>query len=121
MKKEEADAFLDEWEDEVGKTVPSEHFPIEVLREQEIVLEFFKQMFDEDIADYSLDRTIDTIDLEDGRGWVRVFWFSKGMNDYFVAIDSSGFICGVDNECPSELLISIHNSVMAVLLTTSDS
>ena len=47
-------------------------------------------MFDEDIADYSLDRTIDTIDLEDGRGWVRVFWFSKGMNDYFVAIDSSG-------------------------------
>ena len=47
MKKEEADAFLDEWEDEVGKTVPSEHFPIEVLREQEIVLDFFKQMFDE--------------------------------------------------------------------------
>ena len=44
MKKEEADAFLDEWEDEVGKTVPSEHFPIEVLREQEIVLDFFKQM-----------------------------------------------------------------------------
>ena len=120
MKKEEADAFLEEWEDEVGKTVPSEHFPIEVLKEQEFVLDFIKQMFDEDIADYSLDRTIDTIDLEDGRGWVRVFWFSKGMNDYFVAIDASGFILGRDNDCPSDLLISIHNSVMAVLLNTSD-
>ena len=120
MKKEEADAFLDEWEDEVGGTVPSEHYPIELLEQQEFVLDFFKQMFDEDIADYSLDRTIDTIDLEDGRGWVRVFWFSKGMNDYFVAIDSSGFICGVDNEFPNELLIAVHNAVMAGLVTTSD-
>jgi len=58
------------------------------------------------ISDYALDVCHDLLDDETLQ-LVRVYWFSKGMRDYYLCIDGSGLIRAVDDEMPDLLFHQI--------------
>ena len=104
MKKKEADAIKDLVENEDG----TEKNPLDFMSQQDFendfeCLEIIKDWLDEGIPNYSLDTTHDLIDEEEQK-IIRVFWFSRGLTDTFICLDSGGNITGFDSEISYELL-----------------
>ena len=115
MKKEEADAFLKDWDEMDSSVKPLDYFSEMELESQKTILDWITIELESEIADYSLDRTIDTIEVADGLGYVRIMWFSKGMNDYYIALSSEAMFLGCDPEIPPSLIGDIHNVLMAFI------
>ena len=115
MKKEDADAFLKEWDEMDCSVKPQDFFSEIELESQKTILDWITIELESDIADYSLDRTIDTIDVDNGLGFVRIIWFSKGMNDYYIALSSDAMLVGCDPEIPPSLICTVHNALLAFI------
>ena len=73
-------------------------------------LDLFKTLFELEINDYSLDDTHDLID-EESEIIVRAFWFSKGMEDYFVCIRGDGLFKYASEGIPYELLMQVSEAM----------
>jgi len=62
------------------------------------------------ISDYALDLTHDLLDDETPQ-IVRTFWFSKGLNDYYLCIDGTGLIRAIEVKMPDQLFDQIMNEL----------
>ena len=58
------------------------------------------------ISDYALHLTHDLLDDETPQ-IVRVYWFSKGMMDYYLCVDGTGLIRALDQQMPIDLFDQI--------------
>ena len=111
MKKEEADTlkkYVDE-DDGFGKN------PLSVMSEEDYksdleCLEILKDWLSEEIHNYSLDTTQELID-DENKKMIGVFWFSRGLTDTFVCLDSGGNITGFDPDISYNLLGEVCLSI----------
>jgi len=62
------------------------------------------------ISDYALDLTHDLLDDETPQ-IVRTFWFSKGINDYYLCIDGTGLIRAIEDKMPDQLFDQIKRAL----------
>ena len=102
VKKEDADRI------KCNYTVEHQYEAANELLGNQSVLEHLKYLdkiessFTRGISDYALDLCHDLLDDETPQ-IVRVYWFSKGMRDYYLCIDGTGLIRAVDEEMPDSL------------------
>ena len=66
------------------------------------LLDAIESQFQQCISDYALELTHDLLDDETPQ-LVRVYWFSKGMRDYYICLDGTGMIRAVDDQMPDHL------------------
>ena len=69
-------------------------------------LDFIESIFDKEVTDYAIDFTHDVLD-ELTNGLVRVFWFSRGMEDFYLCIDGRGIIRSYGDDFPNQLLLRL--------------
>ena len=69
-------------------------------------LDFIESIFDKEVTDYAIDFTHDVVD-DVTYGLVRVFWFSRGMEDFYLCIDGNGIIRSYGDDFPNQLLLRI--------------
>ena len=111
MKKEEADPIKKWVEDDKDTNAD----PLDYMSQQDLendleCLELIKEWLSEGITNYSLDTTHDLID-EDQEQMIRVFWFSRGLTDTFVCLDSGGNLTAFDPDISYELLGEVCLSI----------
>jgi len=114
MKKEEADQIKKEYGDNQSYAVALDFMSQEKLDEQLAILDLLDWVVAQELPEYALDTTHDLIDTDESI-IVRSFWFSKGMNDYYLCINGKGEVVGYDPEIPSRLLGATIKLVNATL------
>ena len=121
MRKEDADRYKAE-EDAADYDLDSLENPLDYFSEEDLTaainrLNCLTEVLEDEISDFALDKTSDYLDSSP-RGkspeMVRSFWWSKGMSDYIVFIDSSYQFRGYGKDgVPEELITTIANTIIA--------
>jgi hypothetical protein len=80
---------------------------VELIGERDLqktldLLDQIQISLEKSISDYALDLVHDLLDDETPQ-IVRVYWFSKGMRDYYLCIDGNGLIRALDRQMPDRL------------------
>ena len=118
MRKEDADKFKAEEDaiesDATGKGKPLDHFKRDDLEQAVHRLNRITEVLEDEISDYALDKTTDYLDADEPV-MVRSFWWSKGMSDHLVVLDSDFQFRGHSDEVPEALLLNIANTIIAGL------
>ena len=70
------------------------------------LLDTIQKALEQSISDYALDLTHDLLDDETPQ-IVRTFWFSKGLNAYYLCIDGTGLIRAIEGKMPHQLFDQI--------------
>ena len=106
MWKHRADQLKQEYSTDHQYQAATEFFDDQELNRHLDLLTTIGDTLEQAICDYALDFTHDLLDPETPQ-IVRVYWFSKGLNDYYLCIDGSGLVRDVDEEMPSRLFRQI--------------
>ncbi len=90
---------------------------VELIGEKDLLkcLDLLTQIqvrLEESISDYALDLVHDLLDDETPQ-IVRVYWFSKGMQDYYLCIDGTGLIRALDPLIPDRLFDQVARTLDA--------
>jgi len=88
---------------------------LKILSQQQVgdaltLLQSIQDALEASIRDYALDLTHDLLDDETPQ-IVRTFWFSKGINDYYLCIDGTGLIRAIEGKMPDHLFDQIMNAL----------
>ena len=70
------------------------------------ILDTISAIFETDISSWCLDHEHDLIDTEE-KTLCRVFWFSKGMTDTYIAIDHNLMLKAYETSIPKTLLSDV--------------
>lgn len=87
--------------------------PIQILQDL-AMLDRFQEEMEESIFDFALDDHHDLLDDED-RCICRTYWFSQGIQEHFVVLNSIGEILGNSKEIPMDLMWKVMLAVLGVL------
>ena len=74
---------------------------------------------EEQIANFSLDKTEDLHDEEED-DILKALWWSQGNDEWFVVMDALGYIRAASSDTPSDLLIQMHNTYAAIMQAGRD-
>jgi hypothetical protein len=74
------------------------------------LLDQIQNSLEQSISDYALDLVHDLLDDETPQ-IARVYWFSKGMRDYYLCIDGTGLIRALDRQMPDRLFDEVVNTL----------
>ena len=86
------------------------HLTAEQLDNALSVLDAIQEALEEGISDFAIDLVHDLLDDETPQ-IVRTFWFSKGLNDYYLCIDGTGLIRAVEGAMPDRLFDQIMSTL----------
>ena len=117
MRKEDADRYKAE-EDAADDDLDSLEEPLDYFSEEELAaainrLNCLTEVLEDEVSDFALDKTSDYLDSSRPE-MVRSFWWSKGMSDYIIFIDSSYQFRGYGQDgVPEELITTIANTIIA--------
>ena len=75
-------------------------------------LDLIESKLENGIADYSMESSEDLFDVKSDE-IVRKLDFSQGTRTYSFAICSNGFIRMMQEKCPVQLLLDIHNCIIS--------
>ena len=106
MRKDIADEIKTECDNRGDYSQCLKHMSQESLDTYLDNLGFIESIFNSEISHYAIDFTNDLID-ESSNGLVRVFWFSRGMDDFYLCITGDGFIKTHEENFPQNLLHQI--------------
>ena len=110
MRKQDADAIKEEFLGDLDHADALELMSEEELQDSLAILNLIEQWLGASINDYSMDVSHDLLDLEEER-IVRTIWFSKCLEDSFVAVTPSGTIAAMDADIPMLLLAQVAQSI----------
>lgn len=74
------------------------------------LLDAIQNAFERSISDFCLDLAHDLLDDQTPQ-IVRSFWFSKGINDYYLCIDGTGLIRALSDRMPNRLFDQISKAL----------
>ena len=114
MEKAEADAIKDEIAQDHKYDLTLEHISEEELEEQLTCYQWVSNIFKYEITDFCLDMHHD-LWCEDTEQLIRVFWFSQGMTDSFIALNINGQIVAQDPDIPMRLLKQVAETLERIL------
>ena len=88
---------------------------LKILTQQQLndaltLLQSLQDALETSISDYALELTHDLLDEETPQ-IVRTFWFSKGLQDYYICIDGTGLIRALEDAMPDRLFDQIMNTL----------
>ena len=86
-------------------------------KDQTLILDILERILENEIPDWALDKT-ETLWNNEKDQLVRMFYFSKGLTDNFLAIDAEGKIDVVCNDCDLVLLTTISNVLIDIQIIT---
>ena len=110
MRKQDADAIKEEFLGDLDHADALELMSEEELQDSLAILNLIEQWLGASINDYSMDVSHDLLDVEEER-IDRTIWFSKGLEDSFVAVTPSGTIAAMDADIPMLLLAQVAQSI----------
>ena len=90
-----------------------DYFSSEQLRHLLLYLNQIQTELERTIAHYSLESTHDLLDDETPQ-IVRVFWFSRGIQDYYICVDGSGVIRAADHQTSKTLLRQVNAVIQSI-------
>ena len=106
--------FMDEDEGE-DTTNPLDHFTEEQIDNRLEKLNVIQAVLEKDIADYSIDKTMELLQLEEEKDIYRVMLFSKGLDQYLVVFTSDAQISAYDLNTPNDLLARCFNATASLV------
>ena len=106
MNKKNADKVKSKFSIEHQYQEALEHLTPDQLDNALSVLNAIQKALEEGISDFAIDLTHDLLDDETPQ-IVRTFWFSKGLNDYYLCIDGTELIRAVEDKMPNRLFDQI--------------
>ena len=106
MNKKNADKVKTKFSIEHQYQEALENLTPRQLKSSLSVLNAIQKTLEEGISDFAIDLVHDLLDDETPQ-IVRTFWFSKGLNDYYLCIDGTGLIRAVEGAMPNRLFDQI--------------
>jgi hypothetical protein len=88
---------------------------VELIGERDLqksldLLDQIQNSLEQSISDYALDLVHDLLDDETPQ-IVRVYWFGKGMRNYYLCIDGTGLIRALDRQMPDRLFDQVVSTL----------
>ena len=111
MKKEAADEIKRDFDSKPTNFCELAYMSQEVLDHYTENLDMVEALLENEIYDFSLDLT-HTLLEEEEPNLIRAFWFSKGMEDFYICIDGDFSIRAMDPDIPSNLIGQIFKDLV---------
>tara|TARA_B100000945_G_C19991910_1_gene416969 strand:+ start:148 stop:507 length:360 start_codon:yes stop_codon:yes gene_type:complete len=107
--------LMDEQEKDDEINNPLDHFTEEQIDNRLEKLNVIQAVLEKDIADYSIDKTMELLQLEEEKDIYRVMLFSKGLDQYLVVFTSDAQISAYDLNTPNDLLARCFNATASLV------